>query len=1564
MSTPGGELSAFLSFGTDLPEVGEIIDQAAGRIDGALSQMFQAVERLSTTTGMQGLSDQATGALARITELQAALVRLGTTTPVLSPEAIRTNSDPGVLQALGRSGQGVIPIPGGPTTRAGEALVPFQNGEIGRVDLQTGKLLQTFQSEAQAVAFVVDNLKRLATAYDVATGNSGAAVEALNAEAAAASRTAAEIRALEAAEKQRQLIAGIQSGDYRQVGPNVVTPEGTYALSTGRQLTEGQAFLAQQREEAKNARDIAKAQQEIAEANVSPFSRGLDEVAQASKYVLAYAAFFKLIEIMKDGVNQTREYQEGLLSLDIALQSVDREGAVAADTLSRVGASGGLSPGESLQVAARGVQAFRTESSASPQAAQTVAIDSVTAAMEAQVLTGGKLNDVQGQLIAGAREFNLGADGQTRVLDAATNAYRNFGGSIQTVLEGMSQVAGLGEEAGFSVEQTANLIGLITSSTNLSGSAAAGDLKRILGGAGSPAFQNALASVGVDVSGNTAQELTQLGQVYGTLNDQQKQQIETTLGGRRSAEALIPILQNITALQEANARSVENAGAAEAEYNKRQDTLAGTLRQVNAASDQLLVSLGQTGAADGFGLALRAITPLLDALNEFVDLFNQLPGFLRGGIGAIADVTIALAAMERVFQRSVLIGGGTILPGTQGRIAAKNAADNGAPIEEAGRTTAASITTAGEEVAAALRGVATEVTAGGEEIATAETTVAAETEAGGVARSGGALASLAGGFARIVPTVGLILGSLAAINEIDKTVKLSSAESKGQGLLNYGGGNADDLQNQASKIAAAEQDIKHASSGFTGAIADFLSGHQADAAISRLKTFRTELQREATELSQITAQGNGLAVFGSKGPQTAQDITDAVKQLQGQGYTGAGIAAVLAQEIGQLTGVSAQRQLVNAPAGSVALGGQTGAQFVDGLFGSIIPTKATDIGRLQDALNRINAGAAAGGAKPVSLADALGNADFAGQFQVGLSGKQRAVIHDQLTEAIGGKEVLDPQDLATVANIIANGYGLGDDASRKRLAQQVLLALRQLSGSQVAGKGRQDLLASNPELLGTFATALAQQGQQALSDASARGADSAEVTKISQTNLSQLRALASDAAKAGINNQVTQQQLPQLIAVARKTAYDNFVNRVNEILAIASAGKDQAQSRALQAEATSLISRANSIDASRLPSNFGTLAQAEGAVTQAALDQGKAISVAAEAAFRAAEADAALLLQDATALDQVAQTALGREDVRGEAIAATATANAAAARAKAKTIQDAATAARAAAAKATLNDPAQQPKNDAQQNALQSTDTAEQIAAARYAASIFPTSKLEQARAAVLSAKADLDAQTKGTVAYYNALAQLHQAEYQFSTTVLDNASVARQLHEDNTDPLVRAREELLKAQQALGNDRKRGAPADVLQQDELNVRLAQQQLASTAFEQNLNQVKTNYELQRISEAQYIAYLNKQHDVLSRVANRSYQQTQELNEVDQLLQEASKQMQGQWNLGNIKLPTIYEVRRSLQNQADARSVQNNYDHSTTNIEINGADFAKVMALVNSKLGSTAQGRVTVSARRT
>lgn len=256
----------------------------------------------------------------------------------------------------------------------------------------------------------------------------------------------------------------------------------------------------------------------------------------------------------------------------------------------------------------------------------------------------------------------------------------------------------------------------------------------------------------------------------------------------------------------------------------------------------------------------------------------------------------------------------------------------------------------------------------------------------------------------------------------------------------------------------------------------------------------------------------------------------------------------------------------------------------------------------------------------------------------------------------------------------------------------------------------------------------------------------------------------------------------------------------------------------------------------------------------------------------------------------------------------------------------------------------------------------DQAAAARRADN-YPGSQLQDAADDLADARDALEAALPGTAAFYDALGGLRQAEVAYAQAAAEAAANRRLLGQDISDPLVQARDELQRARDARRTAAAQGAPRDVLDELLLEERQAELNAERVAFDERMRAAQTANDLGRMSHAAYLQYLEDEAARLRAISDRTYQQQEMLDEVDRAIQAANDQMSGQWNLGDIDVPTVYEVRRSMEAQRLGQSAAATTSEVVNNINISGADIAEVRRLVISLVGPAASSRTITGPRR-
>ena len=201
------------------------------------------------------------------------------------------------------------------------------------------------------------------------------------------------------------------------------------------------------------------------------------------------------------------------------------------------------------------------------------------------------------------------------------------------------------------------------------------------------------------------------------------------------------------------------------------------------------------------------------------------------------------------------------------------------------------------------------------------------------------------------------------------------------------------------------------------------------------------------------------------------------------------------------------------------------------------------------------------------------------------------------------------------------------------------------------------------------------------------------------------------------------------------------------------------------------------------------------------------------------------------------------------------------------------------------------------------------LANAQRSSADFPGDALQAAATAVVAATANLANDKAGTIKYFTDLAALRSAQVAYARQIEDQQNVLEQLNSDQTNPVITAQNAVDAARRKLADDQRLGAPPETIQRDTLALNNAQNNEQKTAFQQQLSDAQTNLQLHRISGAAYLAYLQTLRTNVLATGLKTRQQVDELNQVDQAILAANQQLSGQFNLGDIKVPTVYQERR-------------------------------------------------------
>lgn len=1311
-----------------------------------------------------------------------------------------------------------------------------------------------------------------------------------------------------------------------------------------------------------------------------------------ARYTIMWQLFRGIETTIRDSITETVQFERAVSQLSYVFGTTRDNVQGIADTLGQISSQAGLGPSAGVLFGAQYAAHFSGQGSPAMLA-------QIGATLGSQMAIVGGVDAQQaqeqlGQASALATAFNLnGTSGTQRILDAAATMARTYGlATPNDLLAGMGQIADVAQQGGFTPEQASALMADVMNRTGMSSSAAGGELARFFGREGSSPFQKVFSEYGVRTDQPFAQELGQFSQIYAHLGASARSSIFSELGGGRAGAAAVAVLEDFgKATSTANA-ALENGGAYAQTYDQRLHDLKGILDQIRGAFQELAKDIGTSGLLDVFGLALMSAKPLLQTLDDIVQAFNAIPGHqlimgtaeiaglaygasrLAGG-GVLTGVGSAVGGVlgrggERVPVDLSAIGGTTVLttgmPGTLPTYAADaGAAAGGEVTAAAGLDEAiaavvaaeeqqvitsqvavqalAALTAAAEDAAVALEANAevqatvsdatmatiVEGGAGFAALRNAGATGAAETEAG-------LLAGVRGLAGRSVGLLGMAGGALAAGVLVDNQYNAYSSELAAKNAaenFNLTGTTVGALDAQQSRAGQLAQQAQASSAGLLGSIMNAGAWFGEHSGLSGL-------------VSHIFGTTSDL--------QTTGEAAARARQLSHiAGLEAERIQAAQAAAPGNVSGAAALVDLSNS------------AQLTGSL--KALSARGMDAGQTLDALiTRLNDFASASSGAANMLTE--------GQDKI-LAAQAAAGATNTLTQEFGkaGRSINFGSIDQTIQNALNHAFGAeglnsGGAITAKEARDAAASAISAVQGNLVhqyetQGMSRTAAEAAARRHLGDVSLAIRQATEQHAADINAARGQKIPVGEIGTVESDATSLITQAATEAQNQARITGDLMSQGVGgadpgVAALAGARAALSRAQSLYTALKASGASAQSlqpladqiRALQ---TNVLS-----DTEANVTALGQLAAAQaGPFNQAGAIQAQLNAVNAN--LKTDPHNVQLQIQQANLIGQQQQQH-----------SAALTSTFAAAANPLSPLDVAQKAAEGAAANLRYLR-----SIGATGEALNSAErSARQAAAAYLQAQVTNANDLATASVAIGdSASAGMAAWQKAMDAasiavdpgaQAMALQQAAAGWLQYLNGLTTQATLTEKLASDTTDPVAMAITAMNNAAGVLANDlaTNKKYPGSVSQEqinkDQLTLTQDTWSKQKAAFDQNMQMQQAMFDSRRESAATYIQFLERSQGTLQHQlagmhkGQQGYQQlVDELNQVDQSLYNTQIQAAGQFNLGNIKLPTPYEARREVQAQSQHVNYQ---DNTVVNVNVNGADVGQVKTLLSSLMGPNAQ----------
>lgn len=1250
-----------------------------------------------------------------------------------------------------------------------------------------------------------------------------------------------------------------------------------------------------------------------------------EQLGQTFKFSLFYGTAYNLLfaftQTMMATLQEGIQFQQAMTNLKIAADRSEEELSNIATELGQSSTRAGFAPSQGLEIGARSLGLYGVTDADRATQDQVMRISS---RVVNQLAVGAKKAPVelQGDIAAISQALGLGAEGQFRIADLDAYMTKRFGIQQGSTLETVAQSGSVGKAAGFTDEELFAIAADMISRTGQTPSAVAGFMAQIFSRGGEGSLVDVARRQGIDPDQELQGIIRELAGLYKDAAPREQAEISAAFGRGKIQNAAVALLGDY---DEVIARSTEAAGggavgAADRQFEERMRNLGGQIAQLGGVMKDFASQLAQSGLLDILGLGIITFREFLEVVNGVLRLWNELPDGMQ--------------------QFLIALGAATLLLRSQAGSNLASAAASGLMMRGAG----------GNALALEGKGLV-----------------------GGLALAGRGLFGMLG-------PIGLATTALMSIGAVKNSFdRMGSAADAADAVLTTGvpgpDASSSSLRAYQSNLRSVAQQNRDATGWFTNAITFGQANNGNVATAERLEAEARRIGRlarqRAAEESQYEAPT--AAIFKSTAAEDLQAGMDALEQ--GGATAGEQLRALRDVLFGTARAASAVTEEFDSRAfardnasGFVA----AAAKGLTGIEGQILGPRV----RTPDAANQF--------ARSV---DVVTGKDLRRPLLEAFTSKQAELRLGYALDKTGVESLadLDEGTATQIAEMIAPGiaqdtlarYGVDDPKRAQRLAEawglddKVKNSLRDYLLGQAADTkslvtGDTPLSATDAKVATDLIVSRSGERLDALPQTDLRGRRVEAQRKI---QLLRRTARRTDGAPLGITLQrideaqreFAQARFEELEAM-RKTAQQGAKSK-EEIQNIGRRFLNRAIRMAVRNRSGDVLAQ--------IIGNAGraSIAMAEQAINEAIKTANAAIAMANQMANAAGylEGQAASFIGN-----QIAQAeAMGMDvpkwmrDYQGGD----------------KDVR------KLKGMRRTVRQTQYDPDNTSVKGldsgnpnlddwygtdaakAEEDKDSPLEIAAARAAAYANRSEgQVAAARAAIMSAKASLAEAEKNTVAYWSAMGELFSAQ----NALVDALQAYRKnrmiLNSDVTNPLSQARIESRAAAIKLREDIRSGAAPDVVAQDRVDLRMARANQESTAFSQRLQAVQTAEELGRISHTKYINYLENEKRRLERVKNRTFQQQQQLDQVDRLLQDASKQMQGQFNLGDIKLPTPYQVRRYIE-QASGTNVQrmasaaNASSTTTVHMYVDGADTAKVTRIVQDVVGKPARTRTAAPRRR-
>lgn len=1328
-------------------------------------------------------------------------------------------------------------------------------------------------------------------------------------------------------------------------------------------------------------------------------SRSMESLGRSAgitaKYATLATVFYGIQNAAIQAGSEMLDFEDSLTDLKTAMEGVLPEGESFIDRLLGAGepsqgfltdlsdsaALAGANVGQAMDLAASAMRAFGDETDQSKEAMEQMGARFAAEASKIATLTKTDIKDAGGNLKAIALGFDVPTQNFSRVTDVLAGSRAVGGGDEKQVGQFLANIAVSAKEAGFAIEEVGALGSKVIAETDQGGQLVANRFSRLFSIIGGSAGKKAISDLNqslspdqqVDIGADVKTQIVQLSQVYDQLGKSQQQQLINSLGGTANARELLILLDNADALVK-KVGDEDWSGKGAEQYKKTLYDMRGVLTRITGDLKAITTALAQSGLLDPFlALIQYGLLPALDATKDLLNAFNQIPHPLRSIALGLLGIYATMRLIEKLGKTEAL---GGFLAGARGRLTGNPVIGPARPIPGAGRTGVQLLrgdTSVSDVRAAAGRqatGIKDAIRDGFRDNKGTLRGVPGDLRRDiGAGRA--ALTGRAGLLASEIGPLALAIGGALAVNETFKAgfkinKALDNAQiAKGTRVESIG---VEEFNDTAKNLRASASELRQASGGFFGSIVNFLRGNPTDEAADELEAQAAYNERQARRLKAFQDKQadptQGVARLNVTG--TAEEFQDSfdIMIAKGASATEQFRALVRALEDFNASSIDGSKRLSDLAKYNLQLAsGDAARGFVDSL-------KLAAEQRLKDVPKTVQQ------RKGQSPADALINpptvfdtnaAAKAAQADVARYAKLDPSLFSNQVETItknffaanpttditsqaGSKALND----ALYSNLKAT---IPNDEDRRHAANTVVARL-------LAEAPKESVI--SPETLQKIvenAVPMAQAvGAEAAANADYYGSGSGKTQTSSYTS-----------AKAAYETIKKDREL--LYAARERNRKLDTSTTAGRIEAMEFNRKNpQASFDKLDREERAAYVAMQDAKVENMRTEFETLQASKPKEDAAGRIKDLITEIDKELAEPHISQDKKLQLQKERAEAVVQQNQQAQLDAM------------AASRAKFSVFDEVgqATSDRRDAERIlkenftdkgiTSGSAYEQAKADVDRKKLAEAQAKTRRRQAKRDQNAFSDSSLDTAQRGLKNAEdelKDLEKYAKGSTEYYEKLKEVNQKRREVEEENVKLAKLNAQNKSDLTDPVQQAQIELNAAKDKLARDKKNKEPKDVITQDEIDVKNATARQDSELFSQRLNDVQHAHDMGRISNQAFLEYMTSERNRLRirlagmKKTDNGYRQTvEQLQQLDSSIKSAADTMSGMFNIGNIDIPTPYQVRRALETKSPGDILGDNSslstggnvtnDTSTKQVILNGVPIQQVLAIIEDLFGKKAR----------